>query len=451
VSDTAAPNEKSGTQLVRSIGRWSLAALVLNGIIGSGIFALPGTVGARLGGASCFAWLAAALVIGVIMACFAEVASRFGGSGGTYLYARVAFGRFAGLQMGWMTLLVRITASATNVNVFTTYLAEFWAPAGTPGGKALVATVLVGILAAINYRGVRGGTGVSNLFAVAKLLPLITFVALGAWWLFSGQSTPFASGTDTSSAGWLQALMLMTFAYGGFEAALLPLAEARDPRRDAPFALFLGLAVVVIVYASVQLAVLAALPDPASSTRPLAAAAGVFLGAGGAALMAVAALVSVYGYLASGMVNVPRLTYAMAEQRDLPGVFARVHTKFNTPHVSILFYAALTWILAVQGNLIQNLSLSAVSRLLTYGVVCAALIQFRSRERQQRTGEDGPAFFRLPFGHAFAALGIVFAIILAKQMTGREALLLGITIAVALVHWLVVRRTTAATPSSPHS
>src|SRR5204862_3583007 len=109
--------------------------------------------------------------------------------------------------------------------------------------------------------------------------------------------------------------------------------------------------------------------------------------------------------------------------------------------------AALTWILAVQGNLIQNLSLSAVSRLLTYGVVCAALIQFRRREREQRTGEDGPAFFRLPFGYAFAALGIVFAIILAKQMTGREALLLGITIAVALVHWLVVRRTTVARPS----
>jgi len=373
------------------------------------------------------------------MACFAEVASRFGGSGGSYLYARVAFGRFAGLQMGWMTLLVRITASATNVNVFTTYVAEFWKPAATPAGKALIATVLVGLLAAINYRGVRGGTRVSNVFAVTKLVPLVLFIGLGLWWMFSGRSVPFASGTDTTPAGWLSVLLLLTFAYGGFEAALMPLAEARNPRRDAPFALFVGLGVVVLVYALVQLAVLAALPNPAESNRPLAAAAGVFLGAGGAGLMAVAALVSVYGYLASGMVNVPRLTYAMSEQGDLPGLFGRVHAKFNTPHVSILFYAVLTWILAVQGNLIQNLSLSAVSRLLTYGVVCAALIQLRRREKMQHAGEDGPALWRLPFGHVFAVLGMIFAGVLATRMTTREALLLGVTIAIALIHWLFVR------------
>lgn len=426
---------------MRGIGRWSLAALVLNGIIGSGIFALPGTVGARLGAASIGAWLAAAVVIGVIMACFAEVASRFGGSGGTYLYAKSAFGRFAGLQMGWMTLLVRITASATNVNVFHAYIAEFWAPANTTGGKMAVATVLVGILAAINYRGVRGGTNVSNAFAIAKLVPLIAFVALGLWWIATDRSGEFASGTDTSASSWLNVLMLMSFAYGGFEAALLPLAEARDPRRDAPFALFLGLGVVVLLYASIQAAVLAALADPSSSERPLAAAAGTFLGPAGAGLMAAAALVSVYGYLASGMVNVPRLTYAMAEQRDLPAFFAKVHERFRTPHVSILVYAAATWILAVQGSLIQNLSLSAVSRLLTYGVVCAALVQFRRRDAGGRAPDVGQALFRLPFGHVFALLGIVFAIVLATRMTTREAMMLGATILLAFGHWTVVRRT----------
>lgn len=435
------PEEERSTRapLVRSIGRWSLAALVLNGIIGSGIFALPGPVGRQLGAASCLAWLAAAIVIGVIMACFAEVASRFGGSGGSYLYARVAFGRFAGLQMGWMTLLVRVTASATNVNVFTTYFAEFWEPAAEPAGKALVATVLVGLLAAINYRGVRGGTRVSNVFAVSKLVPLLVFVGLGLWWIFARKSVPFASGTDATPAGWVVVLLSLSFAYGGFEAALMPLAEARNPRRDAPFALFVGLGVVVIVYTLVQLAVLAALPDPGVSPRPLAAAAEVFVGAGGAGFMAVAALISVYGYLASGMVNVPRLTYAMAEQGDLPGWFGRVHAKFQTPHLSILVYAVMTWVLAVQGNLFQNLSLSAVSRLLTYGVVCAALIHFRRREAAQRTGEDGPALWQLPWGNAFAVLGMIFALVLATKMTAREAWLLGATIAVAGVHWLWVR------------
>ena len=429
----------TATALVRTIGRWSLVALVLNSIIGSGVFALPGTTAARLGTLAPFAWLAAALVIAVIMACFAEVASRFTGAGGPYLYAQAAFGRFIGLQMGWMAYLVRITAAATNINVFTAYLAEFWAPAGDRAGAAAVAALLLGLLAAVNLRGVSGGARLSSIFAVAKVVPLILFLALGIGYAFrhGGFATPAVA--DPTAGGWLQAILLLIFAYGGFEAALMPLAEARDPRRDAPFALLIGLVVCATLYTLVQIATLGTLADPGGTQRPLAEAARVLVGGAGAGFMAQGAMISVYGYCAMAMVSVPRLTYAMAEQGDLPRPFGWVHPRFRTPAVSIVVFAILAWGLAVQGSLLQNLSLSAVSRLSTYGLVCAALPVLRWRERKGDAASP-PALLRLPAGPALAVIGVLSSLVLATRMSGREALLLAVVVVLALVHWLAVRR-----------
>ncbi|NOT09441.1 MAG: APC family permease [Gemmatimonadales bacterium] len=156
-------------ELVRSIGRWGLTALVINGIIGSSIYGLPSTVSATLGAAAPWAWAAAALLIGVIPACFAEVASRFRDAGGPYLYVRQTFGPYAGLQTGWMAYLARLTASASNANLFVIYLGEF-APGMTGGMRnAVVLTVLLGGLCAVNSRGVGEGSKVSGLLASAKL------------------------------------------------------------------------------------------------------------------------------------------------------------------------------------------------------------------------------------------------------------------------------------------
>src|SRR5438874_2991525 len=162
--------------LVRAIGRWSLAALTINCIIGSGIFGLPSQLAATLGTASPFAWIFAAIATALVMACFAEVSSRFDQTGGVYLYSRAAFGRSTGIAVAWTGWLARLTAAAANANLFVIYCAEFWAPAKTPVPRVLILTVLLGILAAVNYLGVRHGTVQSNAFTAAKLLTLGTFV-----------------------------------------------------------------------------------------------------------------------------------------------------------------------------------------------------------------------------------------------------------------------------------
>jgi basic amino acid/polyamine antiporter, APA family len=425
--------------LPRAIGRLALTGLVLNAVIGSSVFGLPAVIAARLGPASPWAWIVAAGGMALVVACFAEVASRFHQAGGAYIYARAAFGPLAGIQMAWLTYLVRLTAAATNANLFVIYLAEFWPRATGPVEGRLILGLVVVPLALANYRGVGAGLGISSAFTVAKLLPLGVFVAVGIPLVLAGGGAAAPPAQDPGLAGWLEVVLLLVFAYGGFESALIPLGEAKDPRRDAPVALLGALGFCAVLYTMVQIVVTATVSDPAGSDRPVADAARLFLGAPGATLMAVGALISVYGYLAGAMLLVPRLTFAMAEQGDLPPWMGAVHRRFFTPHVSVALFAGLVWLLAASGGFLQNLTLSAVSRLLTYGAICIALIVFRRRER---LGEArvGPARLRIPAGTPVAVLGLGFTAVLALRMNGRELLVLAATLLAGLAHWSRMRR-----------
>ena len=426
--------------LVRAIGRWSLVALVLNTIIGTGVFILPGTVGGMLGWAGVWAWVLAALFTAAMIVCFAEVASRFTGAGGAYLYTHAAFGHYVGILMAWMSYFVRCITAAVQANLFVTYLTELWPAAATRPAEIAVTTVFIGAHAAVNIRSVGSGAGVSNVFAAIKAGSLILFGAVGLAWLGSGQGVPAVLGSDGSLGAWLQALLLLMFAYGGFESALIPLAEAKDPRTDAPFALLAGLVLVTVVYLAAQVTVLATLPDPDVNNRPLAESARVMLGAGGAVVITVAALISVYGWVASNMLNVPRLTMAMAERGDLPAFFGRIHPTFRTPVISILIFAGISWALALQAGLLSNLSLSAVSRLLLYGSVCLALPVFRARERRGvNPPEVGEARFRIAGGPIFAAIGVGIAVVLSTRMNMREVLSMAGLVVLATAHWWYLR------------
>jgi len=413
------------------MGRWTLVALVINSIIGSGIFGLPSLVWKLVGSAAPWAYLLAGAGIGVIMACFAEVASRFAEAGGPYLYARAAFGRFLGIEMGWVLWLVRLSAAAAGANLFVIYLAEFWPGVQQSLTRALVLTVLLGVLATINYRGVQSGARMSNVFTVAKLISLGLFVVAGGAFIFlRGGPAPQASVLHPRAGDWIQATLVLVFAYGGFEAAMIPLAEAKDPRRDAPFALLVALAVCVALFTLIQVVVQGTLANPAD--RPLAESARQFLGTAGARFISLGALVSLYGYLSANMLNTPRLTFALAERDDFPPIFRAVHQRCRTPHVSIVVFTALVWLMAVIGNFRWNVVLSAVARLFAYGAICAAMLVLRHKH-------PGQARFPLPAGWLFGILGITFALVLVSRMGRAELAIVAGTMVIAFFNWLWAR------------
>jgi basic amino acid/polyamine antiporter, APA family len=417
---------------------------MVNSIIGSGIFGLPSLITRELGAAGPVAWLAAAVFSGLIMGCFAEVASRFTETGGPYLYARVAFGRFTGILMGWLTWLVRLASAAANADLFVIYLPEFWGHAHNLIPRLIILSVLIGTLTVINYVGVNAGTQLSNVFTVAKLLPLVVFILLGVIYLFSHPQSVQIGIANTGSGSWLDAMILMVFAYGGFEGALLPMGEAKDPRRDAPFALIAALATCAVVYTLVQVVVMGVLANSAASERPLAAAAHVFMGQVGTAFVSVGALLSIYGYLSSMILNTPRLTFALAEQGDFPRLFAAVHSRFRTPFVSIVVFAALLWVLAFTGTFQWNVVLSAVARLFYYGIVCAALIVLRRRA-------PGEARFRLPAGPVLAVIGIGLCLVFLTAMQRGSFYVLALVALIAFLNWVWASRRTNLLDTGMHS
>src|ERR1700686_4786950 len=419
------------TGLVRTIGRWSLAALAVNSVIGRCIFGLPGTVAGLLFKRSVLAVLIAGAAMGVIMACYAEVASHFADAGGPCLYARAAFGRLIGIIVGWMLYLSQTAAPAANANLFVIYLAEFWPAAKEPWPRFLILTLLVGILAIINSVGAWQGMVVSNIFTGAKILPLLMVVSAGAAVTII-HPAPWGAASAMPASVWMKAMVLLIFAYGGFESALAPMSEATNPGRDAGFALFVALIACTVIYALVQWVVVGVLGPGATTDRPLAEVARITMGNRGAELVAIGALVSVYGYLGAKLLGMPRVTFALAKGGDLPQVFGAVSPRFHTPWFSILFYAAAVWGLAIAGSFAWNVTLSVVARLFYYAVVCAALIALRRKQPLA-------AGFRLPGGPVLAVLGIGVAVVLGTQVDLSKSVILAATLGVAVLNWAWAR------------
>ena len=416
-------------RLVRAIGRWDYTALVVNGVIGSGIFGLPAVLAGLTGAWSPLAYLLAGIGMLTVVLCHAEVASRFTEPGGPYLYAREAFGAFVGVQAGWLSFCIRVTSMGANLNVFADYLAQILPSAGQGPGRIVMLVAVTALVTWLNVIGVRTGARTVDLFVVAKLLPLLVLVVLA----LPRFSSEVLATQRVPSPDWTQAILLLVFAYGGFEAALIPAGEVKDPRRDSAFALLVGMGVVAVLYMLVQVAVVGVLPGAARFPAPVAATFGVLLGAAGVTLGSLAAMISTYGWTLGSTLNSPRILYSMADRGELPAVFARVHPRFRTPHVAILVYAFVGLAFAAYGSFAANATLAAIVRLVTYGLAAASLLVFRRRAA-------APPGFQLPMAPVVAPAAIVFCLWLLSTRTFTQAWILLAMMASGAVLWLISAR-----------
>jgi len=406
---------------------------MVNSIVGVSVFKLPADLARSLGGWSPLSCVAAGAGILVIAGCIAEVSSRYDETGGLYLYARDALGRFAGLLVAWMTWLTRIAAPAAAANLIWTYAAKFLPGLASAQGKFAALFLLIGHLVLCNCYGVKLGRNVSNLFTAIKVGFLLAFVIAGGWALVVRPEIRVPLTLPLASVKtWFETLLLLVYAYGGFEGALFVGGESRNPKRDTPLSLLCALAVVCVIYTAVQYITMATLPDAGDSARPLADAAQRFFGSRGGTPIALAALLSGYGYLSANILHAPRLTFALAQQGDFPAFLGIVHPKYRTPYLSILVYGVLVFVFAMIGDFRWNALLSAVSRLAVYAAMAMAVPILRSRK-------DGKAQFLLPAPYLFAGLGLLYSVALATQMGRSEFAVVGVTSAIAFANWLTVK------------
>jgi basic amino acid/polyamine antiporter, APA family len=410
-------------RLVRVVGLAGLTAIALNGVVGSGIFVLPARVYALAGPASPAAYLVAAVLIALVVACFAEAGSRSDETGGPYLYARAAFGELAGFLVGWMFMITRLTAGAAVANAFAAYLGEIDPALATGAGRFAAITLAIGALAVINLLGVRRASSTVNVLTVAKLVPLTIFVAVGLFFVDPARVS-FLALPELDSLR--QAALLLVFAYGGFENANVPTEEALNPRRHLPVALLTTIAAVAVLYVLIQVVAQGTLPELATSATPLASAARNVMGAPGGWMLTVAALLSTLGSISALVLVGPRILLAFARHGQLPAALAVIHPRYRSPHWAVAVFALLTWGAALVGGFAQLATVAAVCRLVFSASICLAVPVLRRR------GRDTPSFL-LPGGPTIPALAIALSVWLLSGLTRAQAIAGGVVLVLGLV------------------
>jgi amino acid transporter len=381
------------------------------------VYALAGTY-------SLVAYVVSAVAIVLIIMCFAEVGSRFKATGGPYLYARMAFGPVIAFQVGWLLWLSRIAGFAAVCNLSIGYLAYFVPASGADLWRTVVIVGAVSSVAIANIIGIRVSAAVTNAFTVGKLIPLLLLVVVGVFFV---DPQRYSLATPPSYGSFSQAALLLVYAYVGFEGAVIPAGEMRDPGRHLPFALLTGIGVVTLLYVLVQTVCIGTLPQLASSDKPLSDASLRFLGAPGASLIAAGALVSIGGAMNALMCATPRLLFAMAENRQLPRSFLMTHPRFHTPIAAILVTALFMLVLTLFTTFISALTISAVVRLIVYATTCAALPVLRHTSDMPR-----PAFLA-PAGAIISAAAVTLSVWLLANSTWGEVRLVGIASVVGFV------------------
>lgn len=428
------PEPSSAAPLVRALGTRALAMNIVNCLVGSGIFVLPGSVAALLGASAVVAYVLCAAAMGLIALCLAEAGSRVHAPGGVYAYIEAAFGPAAGFVGGALFWLSLVGASAALTTVVAGVVVGAIPGLAGPVAKGIAMALLLGGLAAANVRGVRSGARLMEAVTSLKLLPLVLLVLVG---LFAIRA-PNLAWSGLPAAGDLgRAALLLIFAFMGIETALGSSGEVRDPARTVPRAILLGLAAVAVLYAGIQV-VSQGVMGPALATSgdtPLVATAARAMGPWGARLLLAATSLAAFGYLSGDMLASPRLLYAFSRGGLLPRALGAVHPRFRTPHVAIAVYAATCLVLAVSGTFETLVLISVVATLLVYLGCCLAVLELRRRG----VGEAS-APFRAPGGPVVPLLasGVVFW--LMAQATAREFAAVGITTAAALAIYLLRRR-----------
>jgi amino acid transporter len=356
-------------RLARRIGLGGAVLLAFNGAIGASIFALPATLAADFGTLAPWLFPMAGAAFLLIALPFARSVAAFPDNGGPATYGLV-FGRLAGFELGWVYYVARAAAFAANLNVLLAYLSRWWTGADSGAARVILMLATILALAAANIAGVKRAMGLLGVLTLLKTLPLLiaAIVALALAGIPAPGPLPPLEGAEA-------AVLIVFYAFVGFENATVTAGETRRPERTLPRALIGTVATVALLYFVVQLAFVALFPNGLSDggDAPLLAFGEHLFGTAGALLLGAAAVASLAGNLHGNMAATPRVTFAMAERGELPAWLAAVHPRFATPAASILFFAALTAALALSGSFVWLAVVSTLARMIVYAVTIAAL------------------------------------------------------------------------------
>lgn len=426
--------------LARELGVRQLAANIFNYTVGSGIFALPATAVLRLGEAAPLSYLVCALIMVLVVLCFAEAGSRVSATGGAYAYVEAALGPFVGFIAGALVFVTGVSSAAAVAALLVGSLGALVPVISSATLIPVLIIAIVTLLVLINVRGVKTSARVLEGITIAKLLPLVAFVLIGAAFVAPSnlaiETVPPVSSILTT-AGYV------IFAFAGIEGATIPSGEVRNPARTVPRAVFLALASTTVLYLAIHFVAqgIMGLNLAQDLVTPLATTAGTVVGPSGRTVMLVAAVVSTFGYLTANVLSEPRGLFALGRDGFLPRVLVRVHPAFRTPSTAIIIYGVMVVAIALSGTFLQLLVFANLAVLVLYTLCAIAALMLRWRD--VRT--DGEPFL-IPGGPvvpiaACAVLAWLFyqtALDNLQQLTAL-AVVLGVVIVLYVIRMLRLR------------
>lgn len=424
-------SEEKG-QLLRGIGFLGVALIALNSVIGAGIFALPAEVAARAGVLSPWLFLACGLLIITVVLTYSELASYFRESGGPVLYTTAAFGPVAGFTTGWILFLSRMTAFAANATVMALYLGAIWPWFSEGDGRTALIVFVTGALTYANYLGVKDGVRTVGFFTFFKILPLLLLILLGLPYVSGSTLFPQDMPTIDDLGG---TTLLLIYAFVGFEAATITAGETARPRYNLPRALVSTIVGTGIMYFLIVLVYISVLPGAGDDGSTLVDVGQKLAGPVGAMVITAAAVFSIGGNLASIMITVPRLTFALASDGMLPQWFGTVHRKYATPGNSILFLGALSLVFALSGTFAWLAAASSLTRLIVYMLCIGALPVIRRNADDEARAKA----FRLKGGYSIPAVALFLCFWIAMQSTRESWQLTGGLVLAGLALYGVAR------------
>ena len=407
----------SEAELKSKLTLFDVTNLVVGAIIGADIY-VASTFGAGLlGPFSLVAWVVAGMIAIVIALCFAQCSALLPRVGGPYAYAHAAWGPFAGFIVGWSLWLAEWISLAVFPVAFTQYL-MFFLPGLNWISQVTVRALFVVFLIATNIVGVRAAGRTNDILTVVKLVPLVFFAVVGLLYMVLNVTLTTANFSPFSPFGignFGSALVLIFWAYAGFEISTIPADEIRDPGRTIPKAIILGISIVTVFYLTTNIVLFGVRPWSllALDKAPLATATSVILSSSptlaliGAIIVGVGALISVSGSDESGMIGTSRLGYALAADGLFPRVFARVHPRFKTPYLGIIIQAVTALVAAVMGNLSVLIATSVFFMAVAYAATSASTFFLRSK--------GAKAYFNFRGSLLIPILGVIFSLYLITQ------------------------------------
>ena len=435
---------KTDEGLIRAVGVRGLTAAIINYTIGAGIFVLPAVVAGKVGNAAPLIYVICGIAMALIVMCFAEAGSRVPLSGGTYAYAETAFGPYVGYMIAMLLWLgANVLASAAVANVSVDTLGQIFPVFTKPAVRTAFLITMYFFFAYINVRGVKTGSRAVQTVTVGKLLPILLLVVVG---LFAAKGSNLSWPGLPPAGDVSRTAMVLIFAFMGFESALTPSGEVKNPVRTVPRSIAIALISVTILYILIQVVSQGVLGGELATNdkAPLAETARRLMGNGGRILVLIGAAISTFGFVGGDILCSPRAVYALGRDGLLPSIFGRIHERFRTPHVAIITHAALCATLAVTGSFNALVVLSVLSALIVYLVCCLATIQLQRKNIRV----EGSIPYSVPGGRVVPILASAIVIWLMSSSTLKEFIALAIAIAVFTLIYFLMRARRVPVPTA---